>query len=88
MFRCSSCQRSINPQYCGDEGSVWFCSACMKLHREAIEQGDKDETSGKCSAVFYAHKHLVRCDTNPCPMVSPKDSNSVLALLGKTGGEK
>lgn len=81
MFRCASCKQSISPQYCGDEGSVWFCNCCMKLHREAVEQGYKDETCGKCGAIFYAHKHMIICQNLPCPMASTKDTRSVFERL-------
>jgi hypothetical protein len=52
-----------------------------ELQREALAQGYKDETCSKCGTVFKAYVHFVRCDAKPCPMVSTKDSRTILERL-------
>jgi hypothetical protein len=82
MFSCAACHKRIGPpQYCGDIGSVTFCSDCMRRHREALAEGLKDETCAKCGAIFYAHIHFVRCEAKPCPMVSTKDPRTIFERL-------
>lgn len=47
-------------------------------HAQAIAEGYKDETCGECGRLFPAHVHFIRCSKRPCPMVSTKDSRSLL----------
>jgi hypothetical protein len=47
-------------------------------HDEAIAAGYKDETCPKCGTLFEAQIHFVRCEVQPCPMVSTKDSRTLL----------
>lgn len=43
-----------------------------------MDDGYKDETCGKCGAVFKAHIHFIRCDATLCPMVSTADGRTLL----------
>lgn len=81
MDSCAACRKPIQAQYCGEDGTVTFCTECMRQHCEAVAEGLKDETCPRCSAVFYAHIHFVRCENRPCPMISTKDPRSILERL-------
>jgi hypothetical protein len=50
-------------------------------HDEAIAAGYKDETCPKCGTLFEAQIHFIRCDAPRCPMVSTKDSRTLLQQL-------
>lgn len=52
-----------------------------RLRQEAIAEGYKDETCPKCGTLFEAHIHFIRCDAEPCPMKSTKDTRSLLDRL-------
>lgn len=45
----------------------------LRLHREALEEGYKDELCSKegCGRIFLAHKHFIMCEPpEECPMIS------------------
>jgi hypothetical protein len=50
----------------------------VKLQAEAEAQGYVDETCPKCGTVLKAYHHFIRCDANPCPMVSKRDPRTLL----------
>lgn len=47
-------------------------------HDEAIAAGYKDETCPRCGTFFKAEIHFVPCEADPCPMISTKDSRTLL----------
>jgi hypothetical protein len=50
-------------------------------HAEAIAEGYKDEVCPKCNVNFPAEIHFVRCEAESCPMISTKDSRTLLEMF-------
>lgn len=50
---------------------------------QAIREGYKAEICAKCNTVFLAHKHMVMCQKNRCPMKSR--NKSVLEQITEPG---
>lgn len=60
------------------------------LHRAALAEGFVDETCSHCGTLFPAHVHFIRCERRPCPMISTKNTRTILERLGdaRTGKDK
>lgn len=50
----------------------------VKLQAEAEAQGYIDQTCSMCGTFFKAYIHFIHCDVKPCPMVSKKDTRTLL----------
>lgn len=69
-----------------DESLDGYCGAApdaaqkvMRQRREkALAEGYRDETCPKCGTPFEAQIHFIRCEATPCPMVSTKDTRTLL----------